>query len=102
MGSRSVRKTHNKNLNDPVIAAEYINHALASEDPAIILMAIRNVIDAQEGGISKAAQKSDLGRESMYKILSPSGNPKLSTFTALVHGLGLKLVVQPQNYSKQL
>lgn len=95
MGSRNVRKTHAKHLQDPVIAAEYINNALESEDAAIILMAIRNVVEAQEDGISGVAQKSDLGRESMYKMLSPKGNPKLSTLTALFHGLGLKLTVQP-------
>ena len=46
------RETHNKHLRDPEIAAEYINQALVSDDVAVILMAIRNVVDAQEGGIS--------------------------------------------------
>ncbi len=96
MGSRNIRKTHNKHLSDPMIAAEYINHALASNDTAIILMAIRNVVEAQDDGISGVAQRSELGRESMYKILSPRGNPKLSTLNSLFHGLGLKIVVQPE------
>ena len=59
-------------------------------------MAIRNVVDAQEGGISGVAEKSELGRESMYKMLSPRGNPKLATLYALFHGLGLKLEVTPE------
>lgn len=96
MGSRNVRETHNKHLRDPEIAAEYINQALVSDDVAVILMAIRNVVDAQEGGISGVAEKSALGRESMYKMLSPSGNPKLSTLNALFHGMGLKLEVTPE------
>ncbi len=95
MGTRNVRETHNKHLRDPKIAAEYINEALASDDTAIILLAIRNVVDAQEGGISGVAQKTALGRESMYKMLSPNGNPKLSTLNTLFHGLGLKLEVTP-------
>lgn len=95
MGSRSVRKTHNEQLKNPDAAAEYINHALASDDPAIILMAIRNIVDAQEDSIADIAEKADLGRESMYKILSPKGNPKLSTLTSLLHGLGLQLKVVP-------
>lgn len=95
MGSRSVRKTHNRNLKDPIVAAEYINYALESEDTAIILMAIRNVVDAQDDGISGVATKAQLGRESMYKMLSSKGNPKLSTLTSLFHGLGLKITVQP-------
>lgn len=97
MGSRNVRQTHNKYLRDPKAAAAYINHALASEDVAIILMAIRNVVDAQQGGIAGVAEKSALGRESMYKILSPRGNPKLSTLNSLFHGLGLKIVVRPED-----
>ncbi len=96
MGSRNVRETHNKHLRDPEVAAEYINEALASDDVAIILMAIRNVVDAQEGGLAGVAAKSALGRESMYKMLSPNGNPKLSTLNSLFHGLGLKLEVTPE------
>jgi probable addiction module antidote protein len=95
MSSRSVRETHNIHLRDPEVAAEYINQALASDDMAIMLMAIRNVVDAQEGGISGVAEKSELGRESMYKMLSPRGNPKLSTLNSLFHGLGLRLEVIP-------
>ena len=96
MSSRNVREVHRKHLRDPEVAAEYINQALASDDIAVILMAIRNVVDAQEGGISGVAEKSALGRESMYKMLSPRGNPKLSTLNALFHGIGLKLEVIPE------
>lgn len=98
MGIKNVRETHNKHLRDPEIAAEYINQALVSDDLAVILMAIRNVVDAQEGGISGVAEKSELGRESMYKMLSPRGNPKLSSLNALFHGLGLKLEVTPEEH----
>ena len=96
MATRSVREAHNKHLRDSKIAAEYINQALASDDVAVILMAIRNVVDAPEGGISGVAEKSELGRESMYKMLSPRGNPKLSSIKALFHGLGLKFEVTPE------
>ena len=96
MASKNVRKTHNKHLINPEIAAEYINDALESNDVSIILMAIRNVVDAQEGGISGVAEKAMLGRESMYKMLSPNGNPKLATLNALFHGLGLKITVHPE------
>lgn len=97
MGSKNVRETHNKHLKDPEVAAEYINEALSSNDVSIILMAIRNVVDAQEGGISGVAAKAELGRESMYKMLSPKGNPKLSTLNSLFHGLGLKIEVSPED-----
>jgi probable addiction module antidote protein len=97
MGNRNVRKTHNLHLRDPEVAAEYMNDALESNDPAVILMAIRNVVDAREGGISELAEKTQLGRESMYKMLSTKGNPKLNTFSSVLHSLGFQLCVMPEN-----
>ena len=91
--TRSVRETHNELLRDPEIAAEYLSAALEEADAAVILMALRNVAEAQEDGISGLATRSELGRESMYKMLSKSGNPKLSSFTKVIQGLGLKLKV---------
>ena len=92
--ARNVRTTHNEHLRDPEVAAEYLSEALKDGDAAVILMAIRNIAEAQEDGITGLALRSELGRESMYKMLSASGNPKLSSFTKVVHGLGLKLKVE--------
>ena len=96
--TRSVRETHNELLRDPEIAAEYLSAALEDADAAVILMALRNVAEAQEDGISGLATRSELGRESMYKMLSKSGNPKLSSFTKVIQGLGLKLKVERASY----
>ena len=90
----NVRATHNGHLRDPELAAEYLSEALEDGEAAVILMALRNIAEAQEDGISGLAQRTELGRESMYKMLSVSGNPKLSSFTKVVHGLGLKLRVE--------
>lgn len=100
MASRNVRNTHNKHLRDPEIAAEYINEAFVTNDPAIILMAIRNVVEAQEMGMSGLAEKARLGRESMYKMLSSKGNPKLNTFSSVLDGLGFQLSVTPKNINQ--
>lgn len=96
--TRSVRETHNELLRDPEVAAEYLSAALEEADAAVILMALRNVAEAQEDGISGLATRSELGRESMYKMLSKSGNPKLSSFTKVIQGLGLKLKVERASY----
>ena len=64
------------------------------------MMAIRNVVDAQEEGMSGVAENAKLGTESMYKTLSPNGNPKLVTFSAMLSSLGLKLQVVLDNCSK--
>ncbi len=91
---RNVRMTHSEHLRDSEVAAEYINEALEEGDPSVVLMALRNIAEAQEGGIAGLAARSHLGRESMYKMLSEEGNPKLSSFTKVIEGLGLHLKVQ--------
>lgn len=92
--ARNVRATHSQHLRDPEVAAEYLNEALEEGDGAVILMALRNIAEAQEDGLTGLAARSQLGRESMYKMLSASGNPKLTSFTKVIHGLGLKLKVE--------
>nr|VFK46947.1 MAG: probable addiction module antidote protein [Candidatus Kentron sp. TC]VFK51084.1 MAG: probable addiction module antidote protein [Candidatus Kentron sp. TC]VFK62095.1 MAG: probable addiction module antidote protein [Candidatus Kentron sp. TC] len=92
--ARNVRATHNEQLRDPEIVAEYLSEALKDGDSAVILMALRNIVAAREDGIAGLAQRSNLGRESVYKMLSATGNPKLSSFTKLIHGLGLELKVE--------
>ena len=92
--SRSVRTIHNHYLQNPETAAQYLSDALEDGDPSVILMALRNIAEAQEGGISGLASKSELGRESIYKMLSANGNPKLTSFTKVIQGLGLQLRVE--------
>ncbi|MCF6301488.1 MAG: putative addiction module antidote protein [Proteobacteria bacterium] len=92
--TRNVRQTHNELLKDPEVAAEYLSEALKDGTPSIVLMALRNIAEAQEGGIAGLAARSHLGRESIYKMLSDSGNPKLSSFTKVINGLGLRLKVE--------
>lgn len=92
--THSVRTTHNIHLRNREVAAEYLCAALEGNDSAVILMALRNIAEAQEDGISGLAMRSNLGRESMYKMLSKTGNPKLSSFTKVIQALGLKLKVE--------
>jgi len=90
----SVRQTHALHLRDHEVAAEYLCAALDDGDPGVILMALRNVAEAQVGGVSGLAMRSNLGRESMYKMLSKTGNPKLSSFTKVIQALGFKLKIE--------
>jgi len=41
--------------------------------------------------MTQIARKAGLGRESLYKTLSPDGNPEFSTVLKVVSALGLKL-----------
>lgn len=100
MASRNVRQTHSGMLKDLDVACEYINEALESDDPAVVLMALRNIAEAQEDGIAGLAERASLDRESINKMLSSSGNPELSSFVKLMHGLGLKIQVMPDTANK--
>jgi probable addiction module antidote protein len=60
-------------------------------DPALITHALGAVARAK--GMSQIAQGAGLGRESLYKALSPNGNPEFATVLKVLRALGLKLKV---------
>jgi probable addiction module antidote protein len=71
--------------------AEYLNLSLEENDPKQFLIALRNVIEAQEGGFTKISEKSKLNRVSMYRMLSENGNPRLDSILRLFNSLGIRL-----------
>jgi len=81
----------NERLKDSAYAAESLNAHLSEDDEAFLL-ALRDVATAH--GFASVAKKSDLGRESLYKTLSKSGNPKIETLATLLKTMGLKLSVE--------
>jgi probable addiction module antidote protein len=80
---------------DPEFAAEYLKAALeeAKDEPRVLLIALRHVAEAR-GGIAKVAKSAGVERESLYRALSPRGNPRLSTLVAVTKAMGLKLTVE--------
>ena len=78
---------------DPELAAEYLNAAAEDSDPRVYLAALRTVAEA--GGMTKVAKAAGVPRESLYRALSPNGNPRFSTLHAILKAAGLKLAVQP-------
>ena len=83
-------------LKDHDQAVAYLNDALEEslkgdeESQQLFLIALRNVAEAQ-GGIGALAQKARVGRESLYKTLSGTSNPKWHTLVTLCVALGLNL-----------
>jgi probable addiction module antidote protein len=69
--------------------AAYLEAALEDGDPALIAAALGDIARTQ--GMSAIARKTGLGRESLYKALSPDGNPEFSTVLKVVRALGLRL-----------
>lgn len=78
--------------NDPDFAVEYLRMAFEELDAeggeAAFLMALRHVVEAR-GGMAEIAAKAGLSRESLYRALSPKGNPTLRTMRQVVHATGL-------------
>lgn len=73
----------------------YLNAALEEGDPAIIVAVLGDIARAK--GMTQIARTAGLGRESLYKALSPTGNPEFSTILKVVDALGLRLQVQAAN-----
>ena len=69
--------------------AAYLNAALEDGDPALIAAALGDIARAK--GMATIARSAGLGRESLYKALSPDGRPELATVMKVVQALGLKL-----------
>ena len=69
--------------------AAYLEAALEDGDPALIAAALGDIARAK--GMSEIARETGLGRESLYKALSPEGNPEFSTVLKVVRALGLRL-----------
>ncbi len=70
----------------------YLDAALEDGDPAVIVAALGDIARAK--GMSQVARKTGLGRESLYKALSPSGNPEFTTVLKVVSALGLRFHVE--------
>jgi probable addiction module antidote protein len=71
--------------------ANYLEAVFEDGDPALITHALGVVARAK--GMSQIAQAAGLGRESLYKALSPDGNPEFATVLKLMRALGLRLKV---------
>jgi probable addiction module antidote protein len=73
--------------------AAYLEAALEEGDPALVVAALGDIARAK--GMTQIAREAGLGRESLYKALSPSGNPEFATILKVVDALGLRLHVEP-------
>ena len=79
---------------DPAYAAEYLQAAMEDTgEPAVLLIALRHVSEAY--GMADVAKAAGIKRESLYRALSPKGNPTLKTLTAVLKAVGLRLAVAP-------
>ncbi len=83
---------------DRELAVEYLKVAMTSlddpDDRAAGLLALRTVAEAH-GGLGVVAKAAGISRESLYRALSPRGNPTLKTILAVLGAVGMRLSVEP-------
>ncbi|MGV3653386.1 MAG: addiction module antidote protein [Noviherbaspirillum sp.] len=75
------------------LAGEYLAAALDEADQPggreALLAALRHVAQAQ--GMSAVPERAGMPRESLYRALTPNGNPALKTLLAVLGAAGLRL-----------
>ena len=73
--------------------AAYLEAALEEGDATLVAAALGDIARAKV--MTQVAKDAGLGRESLYKSLSVSGNPELSTILKVISALGLQLHATP-------
>ena len=79
---------------DPQFAAEYLNAVLEDGEQEEVLSALRRMAKAF-GGVPQLAAEAELNATTLYRTLSPKGNPELKSLTALLRAMGMQLAVRP-------
>ncbi len=80
-------------LTDEETIAEYLSVALEDPDPDLFLVAVRDAARAR--GMTQLAHATGLGRESLYKALTPGAKPRYDTVLKIMRALGVKLTALP-------
>jgi probable addiction module antidote protein len=76
-------------LDSPESIAAYLEAAFADGDRSLIATALGDIARAM--GMTQLASQAGVTREALYKALSPTGDPRLSTLLGVMKALGLKL-----------
>jgi probable addiction module antidote protein len=71
-----------------------ISDAVESGNAGYIAAALGTVARAR--GMAKVAREAGVTRSSLYKALSPEGDPQLTTLLGVMKALGVKLSAQPR------
>lgn len=78
---------------NPAFAQAYLHQAFIDIDEEggqeAFLLALRHIVEAR-GGMTTVAQRAGVSRESLYRTLSPNGNPTLKTLRSVVHATGFQ------------
>ncbi len=85
---------------DRLYAAEYLSAAFTDSREAF-LVALRDVAEARQG-VAKLAKAAGVNRESLYRTLSQTGNPRLSTLDSVLDALDISVSFQSKTAQSKL
>ncbi|WP_245185368.1 addiction module antidote protein [Falsiroseomonas frigidaquae] len=80
-------------LDDQETQARYLRLALEEDGLPGLMQALGTVARAR--GMASVAEATGLGRESLYKTLRETGNPRVETLMQVLDALGMRLTVEP-------
>jgi probable addiction module antidote protein len=84
-------------LSDPKRAARYLNAAYQDSTPAF-LKALRKVSESLEK--KQLAESAGVSRESLYRMLSETGNPTIASLRGITEAMGFRLEIVPIDSSE--
>ena len=80
-------------LTDDAAIAEYMSAVFETGDSDLLLLALSDVARAR--GMAQVAKDSGLGRESLYKALTPGAKPRFDTVMKVMTALGIQMQATP-------
>ncbi len=78
-----------EHLDSPEAIAEYLTAAMEDGDSDLLLAVLGDIAKAK--GMAQLARDTGLGRESLYKALTPGAKPRFDTVMKVIHGMGVHL-----------
>lgn len=79
----------------PAFQVEYLKAVIEDGNYSEIMIALRRASESF-GGVPAVATQTGLNEKTLYRTLSPKGNPSLKSFLAILSALNLKLSVMPK------
>jgi probable addiction module antidote protein len=80
-------------LGDPIVAANYLK-AVLLDSPELFPTALKKVAEAQGFPMAKIAETAGVERESVYRMLSETGNPTWVSLRGIVKALNLRFTIE--------
>lgn len=90
--TREYRDSLLADLQDPEEAAAYLNAAFEDSEE-MLLTALRDVAASRQ--MARVAEDAGVARETVYRMLSKSGNPTLHNLNGILNAVGVRLCFMP-------